>query len=1123
MTAAGISEVLTRSSNGQVSGQLQLQQLAITGQLVGLGGFLPPITVRGSGSYDLATGQGSFGITDDAMLDAYGSVLVAGVHSLGQKGRQVADMVRKVPIIGQDVGNGLGNVIAQPLLDIQGPAQGVRGYLLQRGFQVEDILSWQEIINGDLSKDVLVLRYLPPAFSSSSPFSFQVNQRRLGNGQIGIELGGSISADPSIQFDIRFGVNAAKGPFLIEGSSIDVQLPIDGQLTGSAFIKRLGSLQLQADAQVDIAAELTLSDFDSVPNERFYLLAPIAESPLDVYGMMERGEAITLGGTFQLDAQLTASNPAAQIPFIGDLLGQALQWNASLTYDMVSGALSYNIQTDQLLADIVALFQDAEELAIQKFFSYVDRKNPMSPELRSLLSSRLPIVNKSPLELLGAPPSINLLLNPTAYAQNRGADDFDENISDARNQSRVDFKIDIFNPVNVMALLVGDTVDLISIELQQDFRADLSEITLVPDTPFFSFFGILNATFGLNVRPAFGLKASAVIGWDTDGFYFREQTQNNVELYGGLELLIGVGGAVGPVPVVRIDGVVGLEMSAGIRIDVPDNPDQKARLNQLTNLEYFTTNIGVDAVLGIDGKVGVPEIGLGKNIDGPRKRIPIFDQQTGSIADLLDEFTAMKQRMDDEIRRAESALKALPLGPIASAVCYANPEACEALAEGRLGDFAKSIEAGARKFYRDPYGWMQNGLEKIGIKVNQRDLEIAFPGLYGVKIVGGVIDNFSALIFGDCDKVEIPSRQSFTVSQSGGEVAIAWDQASSDAFFGAGVGADILIEVVDGQLKIDGKDFARSEKVASCESAFESWDVYRTVTHTNSITLPIAGITSIRFMGSPFDDSLILKKNLNLPSRIEGYDGNDILVGGSGDNVIYGGAGGDTISSQAGRGVLYGEDGDDLLIGSGHDDHMEGGSGADTIDGGEGNDLIHGQDGDDRIIAGNGVNVVYAGSGDDIIQGGRDDDTLHGEDGDDKIFGYFGNDVIYAADGDDLVLGGEGNDTIYGGTGADQLIGDQHNGQGSGEDVIYGQEGDDLLGGGGGDDELFGGAGADQLIGQAGNDWLVGQIVILPKGILKISCKEIVATTLYLEILVTTFFSEARVSTCFMAARAMTG
>ncbi len=122
---------------------------------------------------------------------------------------------------------------------------------------------------------------------------------------------------------------------------------------------------------------------------------------------------------------------------------------------MVNGALSYNIQTDQLLADIVALFKDAEELAIQKFFSYVDRKNPMSPELRSLLSSRLPIVNKSPLELLGAPPSINLLLNPTAYAQNRGADDFDENISDARNQSRVDFKIDIFNPVNVMALLVG--------------------------------------------------------------------------------------------------------------------------------------------------------------------------------------------------------------------------------------------------------------------------------------------------------------------------------------------------------------------------------------------------------------------------------------------------------------------------------------------------------------------------------------------------------------------------------------------------------------------------------------------------------------------------------------------
>ncbi|MFN8742342.1 MAG: right-handed parallel beta-helix repeat-containing protein, partial [Pirellula sp.] len=509
-------------------------------------------------------------------------------------------------------------------------------------------------------------------------------------------------------------------------------------------------------------------------------------------------------------------------------------------------------------------------------------------------------------------------------------------------------------------------------------------------------------------------------------------------------------------------------------IDVPDNPDQKARLNQLTNLEHFTTNIGVDAVLGIDGKVGVPEIGFGKDIDGPRKRIPIFDQQTGSVADLLDEFAAMKQKMDDEIRRAESALNALPLGPIAVAVCYAAPEMCEALAEGRLGDAAKSIEAEARKFYRDPYGWVQNGLEKFGIKVDQRLLEIAFPSLYGIKVVGGVIDDFSAFIFGDCDEVDIPSRQSFTVSQSGGEIAIAWDQASSDAYLGAGVGADIFIDVVDGQLMIDGKDFARSEKVASCESLFESWDEYRTVTHTNSVTLPMAGITSIRLMGSTFDDSLILGKAVILPSRIEGYEGNDTLVGGSGENVIFGGAGGDTISSQFGRGILYGEDGDDLLIGGSYDDHMEGGSGADTIDGGEGSDLIYGQDGDDRILAGNGVNVVYAGSGHDIIQGGRDVDTLYGEDGDDKIFGNSGDDVTYAGDGDDLVLGGEGNDTIYGGAGADQLIGDQQNGQGSGEDVIYGQEGDDLLGGGGGDDELFGGAGADRLIGQAGNDLLVG-------------------------------------------------
>ncbi len=84
--------------------------------------------------------------------------------------------------------------------------------------------------------------------------------------------------------------------------------------------------------------------------------------------------------------------------------------------------------------------------------------------------------------------------------------------------------------------------------------------------------------------------------------------------------------------------------------------------------------------------------------------------------------------------------------------------------------------------------------------------------------MGGIIDNFSASIFGDCDEVDIPLRRTFTVNQSSGEVAIAWDQASSDAYLGAGIGADIFIEVVDGQLMIDGKDFTRSEKVASCES-----------------------------------------------------------------------------------------------------------------------------------------------------------------------------------------------------------------------------------------------------------------------------------------------------------------
>ncbi|MGB7325776.1 MAG: agmatine deiminase family protein [Rubripirellula sp.] len=66
---------------------------------------------------------------------------------------------------------------------------------------------------------------------------------------------------------------------------------------------------------------------------------------------------------------------------------------------------------------------------------------------------------------------------------------------------------------------------------------------------------------------------------------------------------------------------------------------------------------------------------------------------------------------------------------------------------------------------------------------------------------------------------------------------------------------------------------------------------------------------------------------INLPTRLIGGQGNDVIVGGDGNDFIDGGAGHDE---------LVGGGGNDVIFGRGGDDYLEGGSGQDQLDGGSG-------------------------------------------------------------------------------------------------------------------------------------------------------------------------------------------
>jgi VCBS repeat-containing protein len=142
--------------------------------------------------------------------------------------------------------------------------------------------------------------------------------------------------------------------------------------------------------------------------------------------------------------------------------------------------------------------------------------------------------------------------------------------------------------------------------------------------------------------------------------------------------------------------------------------------------------------------------------------------------------------------------------------------------------------------------------------------------------------------------------------------------------------------------------------------------------------------------GSSGDDTIVYNGS-NSDNKIEGKDGDDILVD---DNT---------------KGELKGGDGDDTLYGRGGDDTLKGEDGNDTLYGGSGDDKLEGKDGDDILVGGTGDDELKGGKGEDVLFGGAGDDELKGEDGSDLFIFESGN-------GDtDTIDGGSGSswtDTI---------------------------------------------------------------------------------------------------------------
>jgi serralysin len=208
---------------------------------------------------------------------------------------------------------------------------------------------------------------------------------------------------------------------------------------------------------------------------------------------------------------------------------------------------------------------------------------------------------------------------------------------------------------------------------------------------------------------------------------------------------------------------------------------------------------------------------------------------------------------------------------------------------------------------------------------------------------------------------------------------------------------------------------------------------------------------------------------------MNGYGGNDTLVGGPGGDTLDGGPGNDTASYVTARSGLFAgledtntnsgdADGDvyisiDNLTGSRFNDILYGTAGANRLSGGLGNDVLCGKDGADTFDGGGGVDKVSYDASDDAVRVSLLNPSSN-------TWEALGDRYISIEN----IAGGSFGDHLSGNNLANTISGNNFPNLIVDHDRLFGLGGNDRLLGYMGDDDLTGGLGADQSTGGAGQD-----------------------------------------------------
>jgi Ca2+-binding RTX toxin-like protein len=173
--------------------------------------------------------------------------------------------------------------------------------------------------------------------------------------------------------------------------------------------------------------------------------------------------------------------------------------------------------------------------------------------------------------------------------------------------------------------------------------------------------------------------------------------------------------------------------------------------------------------------------------------------------------------------------------------------------------------------------------------------------------------------------------------------------AASIAMPVAAAAPTVKATVTDGTLRISGSP--RADNIVLRLSALDANQLQVDVGDDGSAdkTFDIATLRAIDVEAGNGNDTVRIDQlngafTTRLPTRIDGQNGDDTLIGGSGNEILVGGRGDDFVDGNAGADTAFLGKGDDTFVWDPGDgsDVIEGGSGSDTMvfNGSAGNEIM---------------------------------------------------------------------------------------------------------------------------------------------------------------------------------------